>query len=88
MSEATTTQLRTWMIRSGSLRATVRAVDQWEAWDGWRDRPAVEFGLIALAEPDESADPIPVHTATLMRRWGRDVEGLLFDARARELGLL
>jgi hypothetical protein len=75
-------------LRSAFIDRVVRAADQWEAWDTLRDRPASHFGLIVTAEPDESADPIPVQTATLMRRWGRNAAADLFDTLAREKGLL
>jgi len=77
-----------WHIRSREINEVVEADDQWEAWDTLRDRSALDFGLIATAEPDESGDPIPVHTATLMRRWGRDEDAEKFDAVAREAGLI
>lgn len=77
-----------WLIRSNGHTDVVVASDQWEAWDTWRDRPAADFGLVVLAEMNENADPIPVQTATLMRRWGREEDAIRFDDRAKELGLL
>lgn len=85
---ATSRGVSTWHVRSRTINEVVHAADQWEAWDTLRDRDAAEFGLIAVAEPDESADPIPVQTAALMRRWGRDEDAEKFDALAREKGLI
>jgi hypothetical protein len=80
--------LRRWHIRSREINEVVQASDQWEAWDTLRDRSAFDFGLIVVAEPNEDADPIPVHTATLMRRWGRDEDAGAFDQVARDAGLI
>jgi hypothetical protein len=77
-----------WHLRSRAINEVVRASDQWEAWDTLRDRSALDFGLIVVAEPNEDADPIPVQTAALMRRWGRDDDAEQFDAIAREQGLI
>jgi hypothetical protein len=77
-----------WRIRSREIDEVVQADDQWEAWDSLRDRSAFDFGLIATAEPNESADPIPVHTATLMRRWDREKDAEAFDEVARQAGLI
>lgn len=82
------TAVRSWHVRSREIDEVVRAVDQWDAWDTLRDRSVYDFGLITTAEPNESADPIPVHTATLMRRWGRGDEAELFDELARQAGLI
>jgi hypothetical protein len=81
-------EARVWHVRSREINEVVRAADQWEAWDTLRDRSAFDFGLITVAEPNEDADPIPVHTATLMRRWGREHDAEQFDAVAREAGLI
>lgn len=77
-----------WMLRSRQIAEVVVAEDQWGAWNTLRNRPVEDFGLLVTAEPDENDDPIPVHTATLMRKWGRTAEADAFDDRARELGLL
>lgn len=77
-----------WHLRSRGIDEVVEAADQWEAWDTLRDRSALDFGLIVQAEPDENADPIPVHTAALMRRWGREDDAAAFDQVAREAGLI
>jgi hypothetical protein len=77
-----------WVVRSREIHEIVDAEDQWEAWDTLRVRSAFDFGLIATAERDEDADPIPVHTATLMRRWGREEDAEAFDQVARDHGLI
>lgn len=77
-----------WHVCSREINEIVRAADQWEAWDTLRYRSAFDFGLIVTAEPNEDADPIPVHAATLMRRWGRDQDAEAFDQIAREAGLI
>ena len=79
-----------WQLRSRAINEVVVADDQWGAWDALRDRSIYDFGLVVSAEPNESGDneAIPVHTATLMRRWGRDEDAEQFDALAREQGLL
>lgn len=80
--------VKTWMLRSLAIREVVRAEDQWEAWDSLRDRPLEDFGLIVLAEPNEDADPIPVQTEMLMRRWGRYDDAVAFHALAVANGLV
>lgn len=80
--------MTTWRITSREIDEIVTATNQWEAWDMLADRSAYDFGLIVCAEPNENADPIPVHTSTLMRRWGRDHDADQFDAVAREAGLI
>lgn len=75
------------IIRTGEVNEIVQADDQWEAWDTLRDRPILDFGLIATAEPDESGDPILVKTADLMRRWDRDDDAEEFDKIAKLAGL-
>jgi hypothetical protein len=79
-----------WQLRSREINEFVVAADQWEAWDTLRDRSIYDFGLVVSAEPHESGDHevIPVHTATLMRRWGRDDDAEQFDELARKAGLL
>ena len=76
------------MVHSGKLFAVVEAESQWEAWDTFKDEDAYSFGLIAQAEPDESGDPIPVQTETLMRRWNRLLEAQLFHDAAVGRGLI
>lgn len=78
--------MKTWIITSRNISEIVRVEDQWEAWDTLKGRPASDFGLIVSAEADESDDPIPVQTETLMRRWGRVSEADQFHAKAREMG--
>lgn len=77
-----------WHLRGRQINEVVEAADQWEAWDTLRDRSVFDFGLVTSAEADENADPIPVHTATLMRRWGREEDAEAFDQLAREAGLI
>lgn len=48
---------RLWRVRTGTTL---------------RDRPLGDFGLVAFAEPDESADPVLIRTSALLFRWGRD----------------
>lgn len=76
-----------WHLRSRAINEVVRAADQWEAWDTLRDRPVEDFGLIVVAERNEDADPIPVKTEMLMRRWGRDDDADAIHALVVELGL-
>ncbi len=79
-----------WQLRSRAVNEIVVAPDQWEAWDTLRDRSIYDFGLVVTAEANESGDAesIPVHTATLMRRWGREADAEQFDELARKAGLL
>lgn len=79
-----------WIIRSKDILETVRAVDQWEAWDTLRDRPMTDFGLIVTASPNDAPedDRIGVQTEALMRRWGRVGEADQFHALAAEMGLV
>jgi hypothetical protein len=77
-----------WHIRSREINDVVMAEDQWEAWDTLRDRSAFDFGLVVSAEKAEDGDPIPVQTASLMRRWGRFDDAALLDEVARAAGLL
>ncbi len=74
-------------IWSRAIDEWIEAEDQFAAWDTIRDRPAEDFGLIVTAEPDESADPIPVRTSALMFWWGRDEDAERFIALALEQGL-
>lgn len=78
---------QTWIIGSGDIKEVVRAMDQFEAWDTLRDRPAEDFGLIASAEPNESSDPFHVRTSLLMYRWGRDADAKRFIERGIECGM-
>ena len=77
-----------WMLTSRRISEVVTAIDQWAAWNTLRTRPVEDFGLIVSAEPNENGDPIPVHTATLMRQWGRESDAELFDDAARLQGLI
>lgn len=80
--------MKRWLVKSRDIMEIVPAADQWEAWDTLKDRPIEDFGLVVLAEPDESGDPIPVQTVTLMERWGRRADAEAFRALAfRALGL-
>jgi hypothetical protein len=79
--------MRTWRLRSLGIDEVVQAEDQFEAWDMLSDRPVEDFGLVVVAEPDEDADPIPVQTETLMRRWERNADAELFHALAVAHGL-
>ena len=81
--------MTTWRVRSRAINETVRAQDQWGAWNTLRNRPLADFGLLTVAIPnDNEAEAIPVHTATLMRRWDRLSDARLCDAVARDKGLL
>jgi hypothetical protein len=87
-NEAATTAAaaeHTWRIRSGEIDELVRAPDQIAAWDTLRDRPLEAFGVVASAEPDESADPIYVRTSALMFRWGRDNDARVIIRMAVDL---
>jgi hypothetical protein len=79
--------VKTWHVTTKCINEYVRASNQFEAWDTLRDRPVSDFGLIVLAEPDESADPIMVHTAALMFSWGRSADAELALATAEQAGL-
>ena len=76
-----------WHVRSRAIDELVRAEDQFAAWDALRERPAEDFGLIVLAEPDESGDPISVRTSALMFSWGRDDDAKHFISLAVANGL-
>lgn len=76
-----------WRISSAHINEFVRAADRFEAWDTLRDRPASDFGLIVSVEPNESADPIAIHTAALMFSWNRDSDAALVIASAVRAGL-
>lgn len=76
-----------WHVRTRLINEVVQADDQFVAWDTLRGRPAEEFGLIVVAEPDESGDPIPVRTSALMFSWGRDEDAARFIAAAVDQGL-
>lgn len=78
---------RVWRLKSNSIDSIVRAADQFEAWDTLRDRPLSHFGLVVTAEPDESGDPIPVHTSALLFSWGRDHEARMLIDAAVSVGL-
>lgn len=80
--------MKTWVLTSKGISEIVRAEDQWEAWDTLRERDATDFGLLVSAEANESDDPIPVQTETLMRRWDRIADADQFHAKAREMGLV
>ena len=75
---------QTWHLRSREINEVVLAEDQYAAWDTLRERPAVDFGLIVTAEPDETADSIPVHTSALMTWWERHEDAALFRQVAIE----
>lgn len=80
--------VRRWLVKTGTIVQIVPAVTQWGAWNTLRSRPVEDFGLIVTAEPDDSGDPIPVHTSQLMRDWGRFTDADLFDDAARAQGLI
>jgi hypothetical protein len=65
-----------WRVRSRAIDEIVVVADQFAAWDTLKGRPVEDFGLIVTAEPNESADPIPIHTAALMFSWCRDADAL------------
>lgn len=76
-----------WHVRSRAIDEVAAAADQFDAWDTLRDHPIEDFGLIVTAEPNESDDPIPIHTAALMYSWGRiaDAEALIALAVQHDL---
>ena len=81
--------MQEWRIHSRAIDEVVVAVDQWAAWNTLRNHPAEDFGLIVVAAPDGNEDrAIPVHTATLMRKWDRLADALAFDELARRQGLI
>lgn len=87
MSKAAKDKTSLWVIGSGDLSAAVRASNQFEALDAFRRKPIGKFGLIAVAESNEDADPYPVRTSILMRRWGRVSDAKLFAAAMENQGM-
>lgn len=43
-----------WHLKSFAINEVVEADDQWEAWDTLSERPLEDFGLIVMAEPNET----------------------------------
>jgi hypothetical protein len=77
-----------WNLRTGSISKFVNASDQWEAFDSLRNLDRGDFGLIVVAEANESGDDdsIPCRTSLLMRRWNRDGDAMLFARAMVEAG--
>ena len=80
-------RVRRWLVHSGDIREVVFAADQFAAIDFLRDRPAKEFGLIVVAEPEENGNPYAVRTTLLMYQWNRPDDAERFAALAQECGL-
>lgn len=78
-----------WQLKTLNIRTVVTARDQWVAFDTLRTRPAADFGLIVVAEPNESGEEnsIPVRTSMLMFRWGRPKDAKAFIKAGMKAGM-
>lgn len=77
-----------WRLKSLKINETIRAHDQWIAWDSLRSKPITDFGLIVTAEDTKDAsNEYGVKTSQLMGRWGRDDDAYTFICAAIDAGL-
>ena len=79
-----------WTVQTRNIFKRVEAESATEAFEALRDCNPYDFGLVVVARPEGSGDPlddIPIRTSKLFGRWGNEIVARMFIARAIEIGL-